>query len=70
MIIEVQYIDENYYEVDFDYELGNSGDYNNAPEPHEININCVYNEQGEEVEDPNILDYMEDEAYDYVSYML
>ena len=46
------------YSVTFEYELGYVGDYNNAPEPHEINI-------------ISILDYETDEKIDlYTEYEL
>ncbi len=46
MTIELQYSTGDFYEVEFSFERGDLGDYNNAPEPHTVEIEAIYNDIG------------------------
>ena len=66
MTLELEYTTGDFYEVHFDFERGNLGDYNNAPEPHTLEIEAIYNDLGESVNDCTIESYFEQEIYDMV----
>ena len=66
MTVELQYSEGDFYEVEFSFERGDLGDYYNAPEPHTVEIEAIYNDIGELVEDCSIQSYFEDEIYDMV----
>ena len=59
------------YSVTFEYELGYAGDYNNAPEPHEINIISILDYETDEKIDLysnyRLLDEVEDYINDYLN---
>jgi len=59
------------YEVYFKYALGNSGDYENPPEEHEVEILKVYDmiedKPLDEVSDAHIWWAAEHEAYDLIN---
>ena len=63
MTAELQYTDGDFYEVHFDFERGYEGSYTQAPEPHTVEINAIYDDLGESVRDCTIQSYFEDEIY-------
>lgn len=69
MVLDIEW-DEVVYEVEFSFELGSSGSYEEAPYPHEVTIESIYDEDGVEYSinnlDVEILQYIEDEVYQYV----
>ena len=67
--IEVDY-DDHIYEVKFEYSLGNIGTYFDPPETHNVELLEVYDEYGELVTDNKILNYIDQEVYDFVDYYL
>lgn len=65
MNIEIQY-DDHIYEVEFDYSLGKAGTYFDPPEPHDVEILEVYDENGKLITNAEILEYIDQETYEYV----
>lgn len=69
MFLEIEY-DEVLYDVEFSFELGSSGSYDEAPYPHEVTIESIVDEEGEEHSiktlDVEIMDYIEEQVYQYV----
>lgn len=66
MTIELEYIDGEYYEIDFRYTKGSLGDYYNAPEPHKVEIEAIYNGLFDLVENKEIYEYFNQEIYDLI----
>jgi len=62
MQTDIEYNDKK-YDVYFDITLGSHGDYFNPPEPPEIYIHSVVDEDGNEVQDYNIIMYAHEEIY-------
>ena len=64
-------IDDNIYLVEAYGIQGYPGDYNNAPEPHEVNLVAVYINDDTECSKNNLsterYDYLNDEAYEIFS---
>ncbi len=66
MILELQYTDSDFYEVHFDFERGYEGSYTQAPEPHTLEIEAIYDDTGDLVEDCTIESYFDQEIYDMI----
>jgi len=62
MVTEIEY-NEKTYEVQFEIILGSYGDYFNPPEPPEINIESVVDEDGKEIKDYSVYSYADEEIY-------
>lgn len=66
MTLELQYTDGDFYEVEFDFERGYEGSYTQAPEPHTVEIEAIYDDTGDLVKDCTIESYFDQEIYDMI----
>lgn len=67
MELEIQHANGQFYTIDFDFSRGSCGTYFDAPEPHDLEINCIYDEKGVETEDVKIYDYFDQDIYDKIN---
>lgn len=66
MYAEVE-VNEEVFEVEFEFIRGSAGDYMNPPEPHDLIIHSMIGEDGENCKEPQVWSYIEDEIYDRIN---
>jgi len=67
MELELEYTSGEYFTVEFDFSRGSYGTYFDPPEPHDVEIYAVYDEDGVETKDVKIFDYFDEVIYDKIN---